>query len=119
MNRLIDGNNSVTGVGVTFEGEAQGGYVRNVDVIHQGNGRFSSYSDDAVFEHVRTFDSFSIDQGRGRPSSNGLQFGIVGTGLKSYIQPTLAQAIQVMLGGIFQGLWLMTSRIQVRSQSLL
>jgi len=81
-NGVIDGNNSVTGVGVMFEGESQGGYVKNVDAIHQGNGGFASYSDEVVFENVRTFDSFNIDQGRGKPSSNGLQFGIVGSGVK-------------------------------------
>jgi len=80
-NGVIDGNNSVSGVGVMFEGESQGGYVKNVDAIHQANGGFSSYSPDVTFFDVRTFDSFNIDQGRGKPASNGLQFAVANSGI--------------------------------------
>jgi hypothetical protein len=72
----------VTGVGIMFEGDSQGGSVTNVDAIHQGNGAFTSYSPDVTFSDVRTFDSFNIDQGRGKPSSNGVQFGVAARGVK-------------------------------------
>src|SRR5215204_5367465 len=80
-NGVVDGNNSVTGVGVLFEGSSDGGFVQNVDVLHQGNGGFSSYSANVDFLDVRTFDSHNTDQGRGTPSSNGLQFNIGNAGI--------------------------------------
>jgi len=52
-----------------------------VDAIHQANGSFFSYASDVTFFDVRTFDSFNSDQGRGHPSSNGVQFGILSTGV--------------------------------------
>jgi hypothetical protein len=79
-NGVVDGNNSVTGSGVLFEGSSEGGSVQNVDAVHQGNAGFSSYSANVDFLDVRTFDSHNTDQGRGSPSSNGLQFGIGNTG---------------------------------------
>jgi hypothetical protein len=80
-NGVVDGNNSVSGVGVLFEGSSDGGFVQNVDVLHQGNGGFSSYSANVDFLDVRTFDSHNTDQGRGTPSSNGLQFNISNAGI--------------------------------------
>jgi hypothetical protein len=80
-NGVIDGNNSVSGVGVMFEGDSGGGSVKNVDAIHQGNGGFFSYSPNVSFSDIRTFDSFNADQGRGPPSSEGLQFGFVNSGV--------------------------------------
>jgi Right handed beta helix region len=81
-NGVIDGNNSVTGVGVMFEHESTGGRVRNVDAIRMGNGAFSSYNDDVTFERTRTFDSINGDQGRGKPASNGLQWNHSGVGVR-------------------------------------
>jgi hypothetical protein len=75
---VIDGNSSRTGVGVMVEDGSRGTLVRNVDVIHQGNGGFSAYTDSVAFVDVRTFDSFNFDQGRGAPASNGIQFVVNG-----------------------------------------
>ncbi len=69
---VIDGNNSPSGAGVMFEGNSQGGRVENVDVIHMGNGGFSSYSDDVSFIDTRSFDNDAGDHGRGVSLSNGL-----------------------------------------------
>jgi Ca2+-binding RTX toxin-like protein len=80
-NGVIDGNSSRTGVGVMVEDGSAGTVVKNVDVIHQGNGGFSAYTDDVTFIDVRTFDSFNYDQGRGAPSSNGIQFVVNGHGV--------------------------------------
>ena len=74
-NGVIDGNNSVTGAGVQVESGSTGTIVKNVDVIHQANAGFSAWeADDVTFTDVRTFDSISTDQGRGRPSSGGIEF---------------------------------------------
>jgi hypothetical protein len=80
-NGVIDGNNSVTGVGIMFEAGSTGGRVTNVDAIHQGNGAFSSYVGNVVFDDTRTFDSYNVDQGRGTPSSNGLHWNISSDGV--------------------------------------
>lgn len=42
---LVDGNNSPSGVAVMFENSdgAEGGAIRDVDAIHQGDGCFSGY----------------------------------------------------------------------------
>jgi hypothetical protein len=75
-NGVIDGNNSVTGVGIMFEHGSTGGRVNNVDAIHMGNGAFSSYADNVVFDDTRTFDSIYADQGRGMSASKGLHWNI-------------------------------------------
>jgi hypothetical protein len=75
-NGVIDGNNSVNGIGVQAEGSSGGSTVTHVDAIHMGNGGFGSYANDVHFIDVHTFDSFNVDQGRGAPSSKGLQFVI-------------------------------------------
>jgi len=80
-NGVVDGNSSRTGVGVMVEDGSPGTVVKNVDVIHQGNGGFSAYTDNVTFIDVRTFDSFNYDQGRGAPSSNGIQFVVNGHGV--------------------------------------
>jgi hypothetical protein len=80
-NGVIDGNNSVSGVGVMFEAGSTGGRVTNVDAIHMGNGAFSSYANNVVFEDTRSFDSIYADQGRGWSSSNGLQWNISAGGI--------------------------------------
>ncbi|MFE1601563.1 right-handed parallel beta-helix repeat-containing protein [Methylobacterium sp. ID0610] len=74
-NGLIDGNNSPSGQGVIFE-NSTGGLVQNVDVMHMGNGGFADYGSGNTFDHVRSFDNFATDQGRGQPMSNGLIFGL-------------------------------------------
>ncbi len=75
---LVDGNNSVSGVGVMFElsdGSA-GGLAEDVDAIRQGNGAFSAYPGrDVTFRRVRVRDQFCTDQGRGAPASGGLSYG--------------------------------------------
>jgi hypothetical protein len=71
-NGVIDGNNSKTGVAVMFEYGSTGGRVFNVDAIHQGNGAFSSYDSDVIFNDTRSFDNIYADQGRGSSSSNAL-----------------------------------------------
>ena len=87
-NGVIDGNNSPSGVGVIFEGDSSGGYVKNVDVVHQSNGGFSSYSNDVTFEDVRVFDGhMNQASGLGAPASNGLSFAITASGV-SYIDAT-------------------------------
>lgn len=80
-NGLIDGNNSVNGVGVMFEGNSQGGLVEHVDAIHMGNGAFSSYSKDVTFDFTRSFDNIATDQGRGLPLSNALIWNVSNTGV--------------------------------------
>jgi hypothetical protein len=80
-NGVIDGNNSVTGVGIMFEAGSSGGRVKNVDAIHMGNGAFSSYVGDVVFDDTRTFDSIYGDQGRGMSASKGVHFGIASYGV--------------------------------------
>jgi hypothetical protein len=90
-NGLIDGNNSRSGVGVMFEGESQGGKVSYVDAINQGNGAFSSYSEDVEFLSTRSFDNIYDDQGRGDSSSNALIWNISADGVSilesSYTNP--------------------------------
>jgi len=88
-NGVVDGNNSPSGVGVLFEGASDGGIVRNVDVIHQSNGGFSSYSNNVDFIDVRVFDGYNTDIGRGKAMSNGLSFAIdPGTSGVSYDDAT-------------------------------
>ncbi|MFC1458687.1 right-handed parallel beta-helix repeat-containing protein [Microvirga arabica] len=90
-NGVIDGNNSVSGVGIMFEADSSGGRVTNVDAIHMGNGAFSSYTSDVVFDDTRSFDSIWSDQGRGISLSNGVQWGIAADGISilnsSYTDP--------------------------------
>jgi hypothetical protein len=78
---LIDGNNSVSGVGVMFEGNSQGGTVDHVDAVHQGNGAFSSYSPDVSFDYTRSFDNIDADQGRGEPASDALIWNVSNSGV--------------------------------------
>jgi hypothetical protein len=78
---LIDGNNSVSGVGVMFEGNSQGGTVDHVDAVHQGNGAFSSYSPDVSFDYTRSFDNIDADQGRGESASNALIWNVSNSGV--------------------------------------
>ncbi|MBD8906864.1 calcium-binding protein [Methylorubrum zatmanii] len=96
-NGVIDGNNSPSGVGVMFETNSQGGHVENVDVIHMGNGGFSSYSDDVTFINTRSFDNFAGDQGRGVSMSNGLIWNATGDGVKildsTYTDPSVPNNI--------------------------
>ena len=80
-NGVIDGNNSRTGVGIMFEAGSTGGRVTNVDAIHQGNGAFSSYVSNVVFDDTRTFDSIHADQGRGWSASNGLHWNVASGGV--------------------------------------
>src|SRR5262249_43477628 len=75
-NGVIDGNNSETGVGIMFEGGSDGGSVSNVDVIHQGNGGFSTYDSSVVFDHTRSFDNIYADQGRGPSASDALIWNV-------------------------------------------
>ncbi|MER8438909.1 right-handed parallel beta-helix repeat-containing protein [Mesorhizobium sp. M1312] len=90
-NGVIDGNNSVTGVGVMFENGSTGGRVQNVDAIHQGNGAFSSYASDVTFDDTRSFDGINEDQGRGLSASNGLIWNVSSGGVSvlnsSYTNP--------------------------------
>jgi hypothetical protein len=82
LNGVVDGNNSPSGVGVLFEGVSDGGIVRNVDVIHQSNGGFSSYSNNVDFFDVRVFDGhMNTASGRGAPDSNGLSFAVTASGV--------------------------------------
>ena len=94
---VIDGNNSPSGVGVMFEGDSQGGHVENVDVIHMGNGGFSSYSDDVSFADTRSFDNIVADQGRGHPLSNAVIWNADGDNVSildsTYTNPALANNI--------------------------
>ena len=96
-NGVIDGNNSPSGVGVMFEGESQGGHVQNVDVIHMGNGGFSSYSDDVTFIDTRSFDNIADDQGRGDPLSNAVIWNATGDDVSildsTYTDPAVANNI--------------------------
>ena len=78
---VIDGDNSVSGVGVMFEGNSQGGWSKNVDAIHMGNGAFSSYSDNVSFNYTRSFDNIDADQGRGDSLSNALIWNVSGEGV--------------------------------------
>ena len=80
-NGVIDGNNSPSGVGVLFEGDSGGGIVRNVDVVRQSNGGFSSYSNNVDFFDVRVFDGYNTDIGRGKSMSNGLSFAVTASGV--------------------------------------
>jgi hypothetical protein len=80
-NGVVDGNNSPSGVGVLFEGDSGGGIVRNVDVIRQSNGGFSSYSNNVDFFDVRVFDGYNTDIGRGKSMSNGLSFAVTASGV--------------------------------------
>jgi hypothetical protein len=81
-NGVVDGNNSRTGVGVLFEGDSSGGIVRNVDVVRQTNGGFSSYSNNVDFFDVRVFDGhMNGASGRGAPASNGLSFAVTASGV--------------------------------------
>jgi hypothetical protein len=79
---VIDGNNSASGVGIMFENDSTGGHVTGVDVIHMGNGAFSSYADDVVYDTTRTFDSIWLDQGRGESLSNGLHWNHSASGVR-------------------------------------
>ena len=96
-NGVIDGNNSPSGVGVMFEGDSQGGHVQNVDVIHMGNGGFSSYSDDVSFVDTRSFDNIADDQGRGDPLSNAVIWNASGGNVtiadSTYTDPAVANNI--------------------------
>ena len=96
-NGVIDGNNSPSGVGVMFEGDSQGGHVQNVDVIHMGNGGFSSYSDDVTFIDTRSFDNIAEDQGRGDPLSNAVIWNASGDNVSiedsTYTDPAVANNI--------------------------
>ena len=78
---VIDGDNSVSGVGVMFEGNSGGGKVDHVDAIHMGNGAFSSYSDNVSFNYTRSFDNIDADQGRGDSLSNALIWNVSGSGV--------------------------------------
>jgi hypothetical protein len=78
-NGVIDGNNSRTGVAVMFENGSTGGRVENVDAIHQGDGAFSAYNSDVVFDHTRSFDNINTDQGRGLNASNALIWNVSGS----------------------------------------
>ena len=78
-NGVIDGNNSRTGVAVMFENGSTGGLVENVDAIHQGDGAFSAYNSDVVFDHTRSFDNINTDQGRGPNASNALIWNVSGS----------------------------------------
>ena len=78
---VIDGDNSVSGVGVMFEGNSGGGKVDHVDAIHMGNGAFSSYSDNVSFNYTRSFDNIDADQGRGDSLSNALIWNVSGQGV--------------------------------------
>jgi hypothetical protein len=80
-NGVIDGNNSPSGVGVLFEGDSGGGVVRNVDVVRQSSGGFSSYSNNVDFFDVRVFDGYNTDIGRGKSMSNGLSFAVTASGV--------------------------------------
>ena len=80
-NGVVDGNNSPSGVGVLFEGDSGGGIVRNVDVVRQSNGGFSSYSANVDFFDVRVFDGYNTDIGRGKAMSNGLSFASMASGV--------------------------------------
>jgi Right handed beta helix region len=80
-NGVIDGNNSESGVGVMFENGSTGGRVTNVDAIHQGNGAFSSYDSNVVFDHTRSFDNIATDQGRGLSLSNALIWNVSSPGV--------------------------------------
>jgi pectate lyase len=80
-NGVVDGNNSPSGVGVLFEGDSGGGIVRNVDVVRQSNGGFSSYSANVDFFDVRVFDGYNTDIGRGKAMSNGLSFAVTASGV--------------------------------------
>jgi hypothetical protein len=80
-NGVVDGNNSPSGVGVLFEGDSGGGVVRNVDVVRQSNGGFSSYSNNVDFFDVRVFDGYNTDIGRGKSFSNGLSFAVTASGV--------------------------------------
>jgi len=75
-NGVIDGNNAQAGNGIMFEYGSTGGRVNNVDAMHMGNGAFSTYDSNVVFDHTRTFDSIWGDQGQGMSVSNGLQWNI-------------------------------------------
>jgi Ca2+-binding RTX toxin-like protein len=94
---VIDGNNSPSGVGVMFEGDSQGGRVEDVDVIHMGNGGFSSYSDDVTFIDTRSFDNIAEDQGRGDPMSNAVIWNASGDDVSiqdsTYTNPAVANNI--------------------------
>lgn len=78
---VIDGNNSESGVGVMFENGSNGGRVEYVDAIHQGNGAFSSYDSDVVFDHTRSFDNIYADQGRGPSMSDALIWNVSNSGI--------------------------------------
>ena len=80
-NGVVDGNNSPSGVGVLFEGDSGGGIVRNVDVVRQSNGGFSSYSANVDFFDVRVFDGYNTNIGRGKAMSNGLSFASMASGV--------------------------------------
>ena len=96
-NGVIDGNNSPSGAGVMFEGNSQGGHVENVDVIHMGNGGFSSYSDGVSFVDTRSFDNDAGNQGRGVSLSNGLIWNMTGHNVtvedSTYTDPGVANNI--------------------------
>jgi hypothetical protein len=69
---LLDGNNSPWSVGVMFE-YSRYGLVEDVDTVAQGNGSFSAYpGHEITFRRTRARDNICVDQGRGKPMSNGL-----------------------------------------------
>lgn len=76
-NGLLDGNNSITGCGIMFEGSTNG-VCENVDAINMGNASFAtSGASNIDFINVRSKDNH-FDQGRGANSSNCLVFGVEG-----------------------------------------
>jgi hypothetical protein len=57
------------------------GPVENVNAIHQGDGAFSAYNSDVVFDDTRSFDNINTDQGRGPNASNALIWNVSGSKL--------------------------------------
>jgi hypothetical protein len=80
-NGVIDGNNSISGVGVMFENGSTGGLVQHVDTVHMGNGSFSSYANDVTFDDVHAFDNWGGIGPRGANSSGSLIFNHSATGV--------------------------------------
>ena len=82
-NGVIDGNNSVSGVGIMFEAGSNGGRVDNVDAIHMGNGAFAVWEgvQNVIFNDTRSFDGIYGDQGRGAPLSSGVIWTVNGSGV--------------------------------------
>lgn len=101
---LIDGNNSVSGVGLMAE-SVDGLTVEDVDCLNMGNGAFSNWPLDPfppnpdctaiVWTRCRTKDSVITDRGRGIPSSSnggttsGLQFAATGPSAQTTVTDCL------------------------------